>query len=111
MCGLLKADDSPGPVASDYEPMNQAVWYVEHTALIAKDPEMTGVQAVMEADKLLKSRDPQVSIDFFNKALYDTKNRAVQRAIRVELTKLYTQTGQNDKALDQLDQLITIDEQ
>ena len=82
------------------------IWGVEHAAEIAKDPDSTGVQAVIEANELLKSRDPQVALDFFNKALYDTKSRPVQRQIRIVLYHLYQQAGQHDKALDQLQQLI-----
>jgi len=54
----------------------------------------------------LKARDPQVSIDFFNKALYDVKNRAVQRQIRMTLYDIYKEQGQSDKALDQLQELM-----
>ena len=73
---------------------------------MAKDPETSGVRAVIEAKDLLKSKEPQVAIDFFTKALYDTKSRTVQREIRVTLYQLYKDQGQTDKALDQLQQLI-----
>ena len=49
------------------------------------------VQAVIEANELLKSRDPQVALDFFNKALYDTKSRPVQREIRIVLYQRHHQ--------------------
>jgi hypothetical protein len=110
--GMLKADDSMpppagGPTTNDaWQAADGYIWGVEHTAEIAKDPDSTGVKAVIEADHLLKSRDPQVALDFFNKALFDTKSRAVQREIRFTLYKLYEQAGQHDKALDQLQQLI-----
>jgi hypothetical protein len=110
--GILNADDSMpppsgGPTATEaWQASDGYIWGVEHAAEIAKDADSTGVQAVIEADHLLKSRDPQVALDFFNKALYDTKSRAVQREIRFVLYRLYEQTGQHDKALDQLQQLI-----
>jgi hypothetical protein len=79
---------------------------MEQTAAIAGNADSSGVQAVLLARELLKSRDPQVSLDFFNKALYDVKNRAVQRQIRMELYELYKDQGLTDKALDQLQQLM-----
>ena len=108
VCGLIKADDAP-PVASQGSATidaNSYLWFVEHSAAIAKDPEVTGVQAVIEAKDLLRNKEPQVAIDFFTKALYDSKSRAVQRAIRMTLYDLYKGQRQNDKALDQLQQLI-----
>jgi hypothetical protein len=104
VCGLLKADDAPPQAVAS--PANDYVWFVEHSAAVAKDPETTGVQAVIEAKDLLHSKDPQVALDFFTKALYDTKSHAVQREIRLTLYQLYKDQGQSDKALDQLQQLI-----
>jgi hypothetical protein len=110
VCGMLKADDSPPPSSSGapdtWQAKDESVWWVEHTAAIASSAEASGVQAVVQARELLKARDPQVSLDFFNKALYDTKNRAVQRQIRMTLYDLYKEQGQSDKALDQLQQLM-----
>jgi hypothetical protein len=107
-CGLL-ADDSPPPGTSQGSntlDANAYIWFVEHVAAVSKDPEASGVQAVIEAKDLLRSKEPQVSIDFFTKALYDAKSPAVKRAIRMTLYDLYKTQGQNDKALDQLQQLI-----
>ena len=36
----------------------------------------------------------------------DVKNEAVQRAIRIQLVHLYQQSGQSEKAVEQLDSLI-----
>ncbi len=108
VCGLL-ADDAPPPGAAQGSATidaNSYLWFVEHSAAIANSADATGVQAVIEAKDLLRSKDPQVSIDFFTKALYDSKSRPVQRAIRMTLYDLYKGQGQNDKALDQLQQLI-----
>jgi hypothetical protein len=110
ICGMLRADDSPPPMspgASDpWQSRNESVWWVEHTAAIADNAGTSGVQAVVEAREFLRARDPQVSIDFFTKALYDVKNRTVQRQIRMTLYDLYKQQNQNDRALDQLQQLM-----
>jgi lipopolysaccharide biosynthesis regulator YciM len=104
VCGLLKADVAVPPPS--LLPGNDYVWFVEHTAAVAKDPDASAVRAVIEAKDLLKGKEPQVAIDFFMKALYDTKSRAVQREIRMTLYQLYKDQGQTDKALDQLQQLI-----
>jgi hypothetical protein len=110
-CGLLKADDSGAtPTApTNWDATNSYLWAVEHTAEVAKDPDASGIQAVMAAEELLKDREPQVQTDFFNKALYDTKNRAVQREIRMVLFRIYRNEGQTDKATEQL-QLLMSDE-
>lgn len=111
VCSLLRADDAPPPgaPATAFDSNNAYLWGVEHTAAIAKDPDASGVQAVLSAAELLRSQPPQVQLDYFNKALFDTKNRAVQREIRVQLYKLYAAQGQSDKALDQLQQLMLDD--
>jgi hypothetical protein len=110
VCGLLSADDSaPPPSAGStdaWQERCESVWWTEHTAAIANTAETSGVQAVVQARELLKNQNPQVSLDFFNKALFDVKNRAVQRQIRMELFDLYKQQGQSDKAMDQLQQLM-----
>lgn len=109
--GMLRADDAPAPatpaISNDaYTSADAYLWYVEHTAEISKDPETAGVAAVLKAQEVLKGREPQVAIDFYTKALYDAKNATVQRAVRLQLFELFKAQGQNDKALDQLQQLI-----
>ncbi len=108
-CGLL-ADDSPPPAntqGANTPDANAYIWFVEHSAAgVSKDAETSAVQAVIEAKDLLRSKEPQVSIDFFTKALYDAKSPAVKRAIRMTLYDLFKTQGQNDKALEQLQMLI-----
>jgi hypothetical protein len=106
--GILKADVGIAPVQplSTLPGGNDYIWWVEQNAAIAKDPEAAGVEAVIDAATLLHDREPQVQIDFFNKALYETKMRPVQREIRMALYQIYKQQGQNDKAMDQLQQLM-----
>ncbi|HEX4053455.1 MAG TPA: hypothetical protein VHX86_04245 [Tepidisphaeraceae bacterium] len=108
--GMLNADDSAPPASPDKQDAwvaeNSFLWGVEHTAAIAKDPDAAGIEAVFAARALLKTKEPQVAIDFFNKALYDSKSRTVQREIRIVLCHLYEDQGQNDKALDEAQMLI-----
>lgn len=112
VCGLLRADESGGAPSVggqeliNYQAANTYLWYAENKAAIAKDPETMGVTAVMSAADLLSDKPPQVKIDFFNKALFDTKLRPVQREIRMQLFNLYKQQGQTDRAMDQLQQLM-----
>lgn len=110
ICGILRADDGPPPASAGtadvWQGRDESVWWMEHTAAIAGSADSSGVQAVVEAREFLRARDPQVSLDFFNKALYDVKNRAVQRQIRMTLYDIYKEQGQSDKALDQLQQLM-----
>jgi hypothetical protein len=110
ICGMLRADDSasaPPPASgASWQEKDAQVWWIEHSAAIDDAADASGVRAVIEAEDFLKAREPQVAIDFFNKALFDAKNRPVQREIRMALYNLYKQTGQNDKALDQLQMLI-----
>jgi hypothetical protein len=73
---------------------------------IAHDPTSSGVAAVVAASDLLRARGTDASIQYFTKLLPDVKNDAVQRAIRIQLVDLYRQSGQADKALEQLDLLI-----
>ena len=110
ICGMLKADDSapppdPSQTTDSWQVKDEYVWWVEHQSAIANDAGMSGVQAVIEAKNLLGAKG-QPAIDFFTKALYDSKNRTVQRQIRLTLFDLYKEHGQTDKALDQLQQLM-----
>lgn len=115
VCGMLKADDPAaaplagvrqGPGPDSLQANNEYASFVEHNAEIAKDAEATGVEGVIYAAALLRDKEPQVQIDFFTKALHDSKLRPVQREIRFALFQIYRQQGQNDKALDQLRQLM-----
>ena len=58
------------------------------------------------AAAVLRDRDSQAQIDFFTKALQESKSRPIQREIRMALFQIYRQQGQNDNALDQLHQLM-----
>ena len=56
---------------------------------------------------MLRARGPDTAIQFFNKILPDVKNDSIQRAVRLQLVELYKMSGQQDKALEQLQQLMT----
>jgi predicted negative regulator of RcsB-dependent stress response len=74
---------------------------------MSRDPSTAGVAAVIAATDILKPRGAQAAIDYFNGALKDVKNATVQRAIHGQLAELYKQSGQADKALDELKTLMT----
>jgi tetratricopeptide (TPR) repeat protein len=105
----LKADDSPNPSGMAISPMQQSneyLWFQEHQAELVKDPEAAGVVAAIRASEFLQDKDPQTAIDFFNRMLQDTRDAAVRRQARLTLADLYQKTGQHDKALEQLQQLM-----
>jgi predicted negative regulator of RcsB-dependent stress response len=80
---------------------------VNQYSKMASDPQSAGVAAVVAASDILKPRGAEAAITWFNKVLPETKNPAVQRAIRTQLADLYKQSGQADKALEQLQALMT----
>lgn len=85
--------------------LEKYLYVVDHLTRMSENPTAAGVAAVLQANDLLKSR-PQEAIDYFNRLLPEVKNEAVKRAIRLQLADLYKNTHQNDKALDQLRELI-----
>jgi hypothetical protein len=82
---------------------------VSQYSKLAGDPEATGVAAVVSASDVLRRKGPQAAIDYFTKLLPDVKQDAVKRAIRLQLVDLYKASRQDDKALEQLSNLITAD--
>ena len=111
LCALRGDDTSPPAApqsASDYYQTADAyVWYVEHTAALDKDIDAAGVAAVLKSEDLLKSKDPQSAADFYLKVVYDAKSHAVVRAARMELYEVYKSMGQPEKALEQLQLVMT----
>jgi hypothetical protein len=79
---------------------------VDRLTKMSRDPAAAGVAAVVSTSDILRARGPEAAINYFNKVLPEVKNEAVARAIRIQLIDLYKQSGQSDKALEQLDQLI-----
>jgi hypothetical protein len=74
---------------------------------LSSDAQSSGVAAVIAASDILKPRGADAAIAWFNKVLPDAKNPAVKRAILGQLADLYKQSGQQDKALESLQTLIT----
>ena len=80
---------------------------VERYSRISSNGGQAGVAAVVTAAEVLRPKGADAAIAYFTKALDKTKNLAVQRAIRLQLVELYRSSGNADKALEQLDVLIT----
>jgi hypothetical protein len=80
---------------------------IEGFTRLSRDPTQAGIAAVIAVSDILKPRGTDAAIDYLTKLLPDTKNPAVQRAIRVQLAELYKQSGKQDEALKQLRELIT----
>jgi hypothetical protein len=74
---------------------------------LAQDPAASGIAAVLGANEILKPRGADAVIEYFTKLLPEVKNEAVQRAIRIQLVEAYKNSNQHDKALNELQTLIT----
>jgi hypothetical protein len=71
-----------------------------------KDPAGVSVAAVFAAKDVLKA-NPEQAIRFFQQILPEVKNEVVGRAIKVELIDLYNEEHDSEKALSQIQDLIT----
>jgi len=80
---------------------------VDRYVRMARDPVDAGIAAVITANDLLRPRGADAAISYFTKLLPDVTNDAVKRAIRLQLIELYKASGQQDKALEHLQSLIT----
>jgi len=97
-----------GPESIQFiEAMRGYLEVIDRFSAIAQDPASSGVAAVLSAGEIFRNRTPEEAINFYTKLLPETKNEAVQRAIRIQLAELYRNTNQQDKALEQLRTLIT----
>lgn len=97
---------SPAPVHNPVEAMRQYLQLVDQYTTLAKDPSATGVAAVVTLADLTKQQGTSVAINKLNKLLADSKDPAVQRAIRLQLIDLYRAAGEPDKAIEQAEILI-----
>jgi hypothetical protein len=95
-----------GPMRQ-FEVMRGYLEVVDRYTKISNDPTSAGIAAVVAAADVLKPRGADAAIEYFTKLLPDVKDPAVARAIHSQLADLYKQSGQQDKALDQLKTLIT----
>jgi len=73
---------------------------------LSRDPTAAGVAAVVSAGEILRAKGADTAISYFNKVMPDVKNESVQRAIRLQLIELYKMSGQQEKALEQLQNLM-----
>ena len=110
-------NDPPPPDGADLQPtfrgevirfdlMRGYLDLVDRIARLSRDPTTSGVAAVISAADLLKARGADAGIEYFTQLLETPKNDAVERAIRIQLIELYKQSGQHEKALEQLTELI-----
>lgn len=108
LCAILRGDDlSPAAAANSMQDQATETWVLEQYSNIDKDPDSAGVWAVYQSAEILKDQPAQSSIDYFQKMLYQAKGRAVQRAIRTKLIGLYRSVNRDDKAMEQLEALMT----
>ena len=94
-----------GPMR-EVEMMRAYLEVVDRYAKVSSDPATSGIAAVVAARDTLKQRGADAAIEYFTKILPEVKNESVARCIRAQLADLYKQSGQQDKALDQLHSLI-----
>ena len=87
------------------EIMEKYLYLVDHVARLADNPTASGIAAALRAGDVLKEH-PQDAIEYYNRVLPDVKNDSVRRAIRIQLADLYQKTNQQDKALEQLRELM-----
>jgi hypothetical protein len=111
-------DDGPGhadggmssdPRMMQFERLRGYLDAVDRYAKLARDPQNSGIAAVVAANDILRPRGADVAIEYFTKLLPEVKTPAVQRAIRITLVDLYKTAGKQDLALEQLKQLMTAD--
>jgi hypothetical protein len=81
---------------------------VDSYAKLAKDPDAAAVAAVVSAADVLRPKGAQGAIDYFTKILPEVKSPTVQRAIRLQLMDFYKAANQPEKALEQLQAIMTM---
>jgi hypothetical protein len=97
----------PGmPGQNQIEVMRNYLGMVDHYTRMAKDPSSSAIAAVVTAGDLLRPRGVDKAIEYFTKLLPEVKDKAVERAVRLQLVELHKMSGQHDQALDQLRALI-----
>jgi hypothetical protein len=111
LCAVLRADESAPAAPENLQDAATQAWLLDQYTNVAKDADSSGVWAVYQAADIQKSQPPQNSIDYFQRMLYQTKSHAVQRAIRSKLVDLYRTIGRDDKAIEQLEALMTDSDQ
>ena len=92
--------------AMRFDMMRGYIDLVDRITRLSRDPTTAAVAAVISAADILKARGADAGIEYFTKMLESAKSEAVKRAIRIQLIELYKQAGQQDKAMEQLSELI-----
>jgi hypothetical protein len=96
----------PSPQAQQVDAMRNYLDVFDRYSRLSRDPTSAGVAAVVSAGEVLRARGADTAIMYFTKVLPQVKNDAVQRAIRLQLIELYKMSGQQEKALEQLQELM-----
>ena len=115
--GMLDDDRGPGggfggaadPYIARFDRLRGYLDAVDRYARLTRDPQNSGIAAVVSANDILRPRGADVAIEDFNRLLPEVKTPAVQRAIRITLVDLYKAAGKQDQALEQLKLLMTAD--
>jgi len=95
-----------GPGAGQLDAMRNYLDVFDRYSRLSRDPTAAGVSAVVSAGEILRARGADSAIAYFNKVMPEVKNESVQRAIRLQLIELYKMSGQQEKALEQLENLM-----
>jgi hypothetical protein len=106
MIRLYMQQQRPSPQAMQVDAMRSYLDVFDRYSRLSRDPASSGIAAVVTAGEVLRARGADAGINYFTKVLPEVKNDAVQRAIRLQLIELYKMSGQQDKALEQLQQLM-----
>lgn len=87
--------------------MEKYLFVVDHLARMSDNPTASAIAAALQVSEILKDK-PQDAIDYFNRTLPDVKSDSVRRVIRLQLADLYRKSGQPDKALEQIRELMIL---
>ncbi len=98
---------SPDEQAQFVQLMNQYLDLSEQVVSIASRPEATIFMAVEGIFEVYEQRkDAPGAIKHLERILADSSNQTVRNIVRLKLRDIYKETGQADKALEQLDLVI-----
>jgi hypothetical protein len=87
---------------------DQLIGVIQGMYEVADDASASGVLAVMSVDDHVHGEE---RIKFLNDMLGDTEDPTVRRAIRIKLIESYKDMGDNDEALEQIEALITAEDE
>ena len=96
-----------GPEMNKMEQLQTYLEVVQGFSQLSRDADATSVAAVIAMGDVLRHRGPEKSIEYFHQLLPQVKSESVRRAIQLQLADLYKVSGQQDRALDELQLLIT----